>query len=875
MKNLKALLLPGVLVFAMGARAETLLFANKDTLQGSFLGCDKTGLRWQSPAAKESLIFQTASLTEAKLNPRKLPIGTSQPAHTVLLVNGDELPGTIVSIDDNTMLLDTWYAGRLTIPRAMIRAVTPAKKTNILYQGPNGPGEWIAGEEEPDDEGRTGKCWVYKNGVFTASSYGSIWRDMKLPPHSDIGFDLTLPVGEPDLDMYIYSGDNGDAKNCYLFQFGLGGVSLTRISMEKNAHMESTRDTDEKAMRGEKVRINIRADKDAKKLWLLVNGKAAGEWTDPGGFAGTGTFLKFTSQIEQGALKISNIKVSTWDPAPAETNGAIPGDAPKEDSLLLENQDRIPGKLKSLANGKVVFTSFNTDVTIPFERIEKIEFAGEGKDQTHEGQAETGDVRAYLAGGGNATLAFESWDAKKITAASPDFGKANFVPDAFQRLQFHPGESTTPDDASAEMGDASSSAENPAATGDTLRFVDKDVLHGTFLGWDKAGVRWQSPSAKEPFVFLAPALTEVDLDSRKQPENAAQSNCFVQLVNGDELPGVLSSLNDRKLLLDTWYAGRLTISRDAVKCISTLKDHKTFFYQGPESLEGWTIDLCNGEDEDGKPVKRKPDWTYQNGAFISTGMDVLNRAVDLPAKCSIEFDLDVQSAAFTDSPPQLEVEIGDYKDNYMLNLYNEERHVAQDTDVNKNTFMLRRVSHGKTSATKWPEGETSGSGARREKTHIDLRIDKKARTLWLFINGKQVSQWVDKEDFPVPGKLTFDTMDNNGSYTKISNIKLSEWNGKLDAKPETGSHKTTEDSVEMENADSLSGRINVIADGNIIIATAYSDVTVPLDHVTVVTMAATGVAPAKQQPGEFIHVSWPAEALCRLTLNRGIRSKPW
>ena len=50
-------------------------------------------------------------------------------------------------------------------------------------------------------------------------------------------------------------------------------------------------------------------------------------------------------------------------------------------------------------------------------------------------------------------------------------------------------------------------------------------------------------------------------------------------------------------------------------------------------------------------------------------MDVLNRAVELPAKCSIEFDLDVQSAAFSDSTPDLRLEIGDYKDCYFLNLY--------------------------------------------------------------------------------------------------------------------------------------------------------------------------------------------------------------
>ena len=55
----------------------------------------------------------------------------------------------------------------------------------------------------------------------------------------------------------------------------------------------------------------------------------------------------------------------------------------------------------------------------------------------------------------------------------------------------------------------------------------------------------------------------------------------------------------------------------------------------------------------------------------------------------------------------------------------------------------------------------------------------------------------------------------------------------------------------MENGDSLSGKIKGITDGKIIMATAYSDATVPLDQVTEINLASAGAAPAKQRSGDF------------------------
>ena len=132
--------------------ADTLLFANKDVLHGTFLGCDKAGLRWQSPLSKEPILFQLAGLGEVKLDSHHPPAANPVPTYSVSLTNGDELPGVLVSLDDKALLLDTWYAGKLTIPRNMVKAITPWKGGTVLYEGPTSLQGWAVSDGQDDEE---------------------------------------------------------------------------------------------------------------------------------------------------------------------------------------------------------------------------------------------------------------------------------------------------------------------------------------------------------------------------------------------------------------------------------------------------------------------------------------------------------------------------------------------------------------------------------------------------------------------------------------------------------------------------------------------------------------------------------------------------
>ena len=434
---------PGDTTPGKPAQTDLLRFSNKDLVHGLFLSFDKDGVHWKSPEAKDPIVFQTVNLTEVKLDSHKPPANAPQPAQAVTLTNNDQLPGTLISLDDKSLILDTWYAGKITIPRAMVKGITPLKSSEgTLYEGPTGMEGWTLG-----NNGNRAKSWAYRDGALIATSYGTIGRDMKLPDASSISFDL-VSRGQNQLSVCIYCDQVENIGNCYMFQINNNYIYLQRYSRNgmNMVGQEQPVMLRGAMMRSDKLHIDIKVNKATKTIWLYVNGNMVKQWTDPGEFAGTGSKIIFSSQQGMYA-KISNIKVSQWDgkpDAPATDAGKS-----KEDSIKMANSDRVSGKLKKIEDGKAIFASSYADLTIPLDRIEQIDMSSIGADQP---KKNADDVRAYFSDRGSVTMELQSWDDKHVTASSPNFGTATFSPDAFQRLQFNLGnQAASIDDPDADI----------------------------------------------------------------------------------------------------------------------------------------------------------------------------------------------------------------------------------------------------------------------------------------------------------------------------------------------------------------------------------------------------------------------------------------
>jgi hypothetical protein len=368
-----------------------------------------------------------------------MPPASATPAtHSVLLVNGDEIPGVLVSLDDKTLLLDTWYAGKLSIPRNMVKGITSLSGPLVTYEGPASIDGWSI-DEFGDDPPR--KNWTFQDGALVGSGWGDIRRDVKLPARARIEFDIDLAKGgqgESYFNICIY-GDIQKARDD-AYMIGIMNnrdnklIQLMRNSKGRTQAMSDSINWHSPKADSGIMHMDIRVDKETKTIWLFIDGGMLGKWTDKDVFTGKGTSLLFLS-VKKTHARISHIKTGAWN---GNTDDLLHPQAPPsmEDSVTMKNQDHVSGKLKRIADGKAILTTSYADVTIPLDKIEQIDMSQSGMDQEQRG---ANDMRGYFAGGGSVTLDLKSWNASGVTATSPDFGKATFSPDAFQRLQFNLG----------------------------------------------------------------------------------------------------------------------------------------------------------------------------------------------------------------------------------------------------------------------------------------------------------------------------------------------------------------------------------------------------------------------------------------------------
>jgi hypothetical protein len=431
---------------------DSILFKNGDVLFGALESIDTTsGIRWTRPDAlseNNAFSFAPEHVTQLELASltRANPPASSNLCQ-VLLANGDQLQGDLISYDGRKLILDTWFAGTLELPKSALALIAPLGLPKpTLFDGPTGLEGWTMGKVQAGALVDSGE-WIYQNNAFYALKSASIARDVHLPDNASIQFDLEWrgffhiaialytsylhPINlanketEPkfggfySLQINPFSANLLPVKQSEPLRY-LGQASLQNLAQTNAAH------------------IDIRASKSKRLVALLMNGVLVRHWTDED-FAGTGTALRFVHQ-GQGAVKLSNLKITEWDGQFEEPITLTPNKT--ADLARLKNGDRVPGAVKSIRDGKLAIEATTsgqgTTLDIPITRVKQIELSSTEKNPAATAQSSAlPTVRAYFASGlGSLTFNLEKWTADELSASAPSFGSAKFKPNAFSRILF-------------------------------------------------------------------------------------------------------------------------------------------------------------------------------------------------------------------------------------------------------------------------------------------------------------------------------------------------------------------------------------------------------------------------------------------------------
>jgi hypothetical protein len=429
---------------------DTVWLKNAERFKGELLAVDpRQGLLWKHPDIRESLPLAITNVLKIRFGGRPLPPPKGANPCVVRLANQDELEGDLAGFDGENLLLDTWYAGQLRIPRGGLDSVQPIViDPKIVFQGPTNLAGWTLGDAVAP--GVQSNAWTYSDGALVSLASGSVARDVKLPPVASIDFDLAWSVylniaialyadslqpiqlsAKDDTNAPIFSGFyslqiNANTANLLpvkkgvpLNPFGLGIAFLPGMDVKTSTH------------------VTVRVHKAARTIYLYLDGVLVRQWQDPMETLGPGTCLRFVNQslalVGQASnpVRLSNLVVAEWDGRlDLQTN--IVNNL-TNDVVRLLNRDAIAGTLLGIREGAAQLGAGFGPVTVPLSRVEQFHFARVGRASL----PRTPDaVKAQFVRRGRLTLSIEGWEDGRLVANHPVFGRAKFSLAAFRQLEW-------------------------------------------------------------------------------------------------------------------------------------------------------------------------------------------------------------------------------------------------------------------------------------------------------------------------------------------------------------------------------------------------------------------------------------------------------
>ncbi|MGP8202089.1 MAG: hypothetical protein ACLQU4_21590 [Limisphaerales bacterium] len=424
---------------ASNAAPDSLLLRNGDLLYGRLAAIDApSAVEWRHPDAAQPIQFKPDSIAQIDFPAPNNAAAPSNTACRLLLANGDALEGNFISCDREAVALQTWYAGRLSIPRASLQSLVFMQNWPVVFDGITGLDGWTQAASVAAAPGESGQ-WTYRNGAFYASKTASIARDLKLPDVAEIQFDLAWQ-GPLNLAIALYtdsllpillSAKNQAPDFGGFYSLRLDNAFYRSIDLWPIKKNEPDRRLGQLPFpfldNKDRMHVDLRISKPQHKIALFLVDTLVKEWVDPQGFAGEGTGMRFV-QNPGGVVKLSRLRVTHWDgifdePAPDVTH----------DAFWPEDGERVAGAMESISNGKMAFRTAHGLVEIPLARLKAISFAHR-QDSSPESKA--GTVRGTFARGGVLTFILEIWRPDGMIIRSAAFGKARINPAAFTRLQF-------------------------------------------------------------------------------------------------------------------------------------------------------------------------------------------------------------------------------------------------------------------------------------------------------------------------------------------------------------------------------------------------------------------------------------------------------
>lgn len=326
---------------------------------------------------------------------------------------------------------------------------------------------------------------------------------------------------------------------------------------------------------------------------------------------------------------------------------------------------------------------------------------------------------------------------------------------------------------------------------DDLTLTGEARLTGTVRSINEAGVvELASALSPEPVLLKAGAVTKVEFSAPASVPNPPGS--LIELANGDLLPATIESLDEKNLSIVTTDAGRMTIPRTALKSLQLGVQKRKVIYSGPR-----------GKDEWSNYKEGLPGWKFSENALTAEGPAYSTKSFDIPARFILKFTLKWQAnptfQIFFAAPLTYSVEP---VDRYYLQFGSAGLEIKRESSEGKryhSVMILQRTPD------QFPANQLD----------VEIRVDRKASRLHLFLNGEPEGAGVDPiGKAPIGNGVSLINESPAGITQEIRGIEISELdNARVRHRAEDrGDPKT--DSLISRDEDRWGGHLTSIRPGS-------------------------------------------------------------
>jgi len=352
-----------------------------------------------------------------------------------------------------------------------------------------------------------------------------------------------------------------------------------------------------------------------------------------------------------------------------------------------------------------------------------------------------------------------------------------------------------------------------SAGGDSLiRFMDGSMLHGELQQVSlQQGIRWAHTDLTKPVDFRPDNLAWIRFEGARPVKRNNEPSVHIRFHNGDEVLGNLIGLDEQQVQFSTWFNEQLFAPRDVLRSLAFLSPGFRILYEGPTSINGWQI---------GRDPKA---WKYRDGVLISEGVGVLGRDFDLSGSSRIEFDLQWNGTFSLIVPVYTSaLDRFDYRSNsYMFY-------------ISRGYVSLQRVQSG-AGVRNLGQGQIPKMQT-KNRVKIEIRINKEKAEMEMYIDGELARKWKDAKGFAATGSGISFFSQLNGPIVKLSNLRVSAWDGFSDPVKFAEASGDT-DTVFLKNRDEVPGLIKSMDGQTVIINSLGANLKIPLERISRVSLA--------------------------------------